>query len=80
MSKFERERILGAAIRLIGMMLRGPMLRERFDQPGEKLNVDDRFAEKAILIVDGRGSSHDQYRIMAMLMIMRAISGAMRFG
>jgi hypothetical protein len=56
------------------------MLRERFDQPGEKLNVDDRFAEKAILIVDGRGSSHDQYRIMAMLMIMRAISGAMRFG
>lgn len=80
MSKFERERVLGAAKRLIGMMLRGPMFRERFDKPGEKIDLDRHFSNKGILIINGSGVSDEQYRVMATFMLMRAIVGAMRFG
>ncbi len=80
MGKFERERVLGAGRRILGKALRGPLLRERFDHPGEKVDIDKHLANAGIWIIDGRGSSDDQFRTMALWAIMRAINGAMLHG
>lgn len=80
LSKLERDRMLGPVIRMIGNMLRGPCLRERFDWPGETIDSDDHFRRGGAYFLKGRGVSSDQYRIVALFMILRAIAGAMRGG
>lgn len=80
LTKSERDRILGLTVRLIGQILRGPDLRERYDHPGPKIDLDDHFTKKKILLVDGSRVSDEQSRMHTLFLLIRAITGAMTFG